>query len=200
MAQQAETAGPRRLHPLGEAWAGPTAGDGSVSLAVGEFRTLINLRGQADAAGFAAAVAEACGHELPTTPNRWCGTRERAALWLGPDEWLLVAPDGEAPTMETALRAARPDDPWMSIVDVSHNYISLILEGTRAPDVLARGCPLDLAPAVFGPGSCAQTLLAKTPAIIRAIRPAPAMEIWVRNSLARYTAGWLAAVIVNSVD
>jgi len=32
---------------------------------------------------------------------------QRAALWLGPDEWLLMAPAGEAASLCRGLREAR---------------------------------------------------------------------------------------------
>ena len=55
---------------------------------------------------------------------------------LGPDEWLAFAPDG----------AAMPDAAGLSVsvTDVSDRSVGIILEGARAIEVLATGCPLDL--------------------------------------------------------
>lgn len=55
---------------------------------------------------------------------------------LGPDEWLVFAPDGAALPDATGLALA--------ITDVSDRSVGIILEGARAAEVLTTGCPLDL--------------------------------------------------------
>jgi len=154
------------------------------------FRSVVNLRGPATEE-FANAVENATGTVLPLEPNRWTGDGNRAVFWLGPDEWLLVAPDGKAKTIEEAVRAARPDESWLSIVDVSHNYTCLLLSGPCVRYLLAKGCPLDLHPRTFGPGDCAQTILAKSRVFLRALDDVNSFELWIRNSFARYTVRWL---------
>lgn len=153
-------------------------------------RSVINLRGQATE-NFASDIEAATGVALPLEPNRWNCDGDRAAIWLGPDEWLFVAPDGEAESMEQAIRAARPNDPWLSLVDVSHNYASVLLSSPRIRDLLAKGCTLDLHPRAFGPGDCAQTVLAKTRVLLRAVDDGKSIELWIRNSFACYTMHWL---------
>ncbi|HEX2256155.1 MAG TPA: sarcosine oxidase subunit gamma family protein [Afifellaceae bacterium] len=166
------------------------ASGGAVSLQEVGFRTLVNLRGS-PGEDLAATVEQAFGVRLPAVPNTWSGEADRAAVWLGPDEWLLLAPDGEVPALEASLRAARPGDPLLSVSDVSHAYAGLVLAGPAARDVLAKGCPLDLHPRRFPPGACAQTLLAQANILLRLIDQRPAFEIWVRNSFARYLCAWL---------
>jgi len=188
--------GARRRHPLEpghRVLGGAPAAACTVALA--PFRSLLNVRGDPADAAFLAAAAASFGVDLPLVPNRWQGEAERAAIWLGPDEWLVQAPAGEAAALEAALRAARPADPWLSVVDVSHNSIAFLLSGGGAPAVLARGCTLDLDPAQLGAGACAQTLLAKTPMLLRFVDEAPTYEVRVRNSFAQYTADWLAAAL-----
>jgi sarcosine oxidase subunit gamma len=155
------------------------------------YRTLVNLRGRPEDGPFPDAVEKAFGVSLPLVPNTWSGAAERAALWLGPDEWLLLASDGEAAGIEKAIRDACGDDPWLSVVDLSHNYSGLSLAGPAAREVLAKGCPLDLHPRAFGRNACAQSILAKTRMLLRLVDDEPSFEIWVRNSFARYMAEWL---------
>lgn len=174
---------------------GPLAGElaaasgTAVRLELVPMRALLDVRGPATEA-FAAAVAEVFGVALPFEPNRWAAARDRAAAWTGPDEWLLVAPDGESGAIEHALRQRLADQPWFSIVDVSHNYTSLRLSGPRHRELLAKGCALDLHPESFGTGACVQTLLARTRVILRAV-DGDAIELWLRNSFAAYAAQWL---------
>ncbi|HET6628427.1 MAG TPA: sarcosine oxidase subunit gamma family protein [Woeseiaceae bacterium] len=185
---------PELLRAAPDAIAGELAAASSdaVRIELLPYRSVLNVRGPATET-FVHAVERQSGVALPLAPNRWNGSDRRAAIWLGPDEWLLAAPDGEARALETAIRDACPDEPWLSVVDVSHNYTSFALSGPGTRELLAGGCPLDLHPAAFGAGRCAQTLLAKTRVLLRALDDGNAIELWVRNSFARYTAQWLLA-------
>src|SRR5262245_11756408 len=89
---------------------------------------------------------------FPTEPNTTAGIDGRTVLWLAPDEWLVL--DGNEADFPDAAAA----------VDVSANRVAFELTGAGAADVLAQGCALDLDR--FEPGSCAQTLLARTQVIL----------------------------------
>jgi sarcosine oxidase, subunit gamma len=153
-------------------------------------RTVVNLRGAAEDPSLVTDVQRVLGLELPFTPNRWHGDHRLAGIWLGPDEWLLIAPDEDAAQIEREMRAARPADPWLSMVDLSHHYTRLSLSGPGCRDLLARGCALDLHPNEFSTGDCAQTVLARCRVVLRAVET-DVFELWVRNSFARYAAAWL---------
>lgn len=84
--------------------------------------------------------------------------------------------------MAKTPRDSRPDDPWLSAVDVSHNYSCLLLTGPRVRDLLAKGCPLDLHPRVFGQRDCTQSTLAKSRVLLRALNDSQSTEVWVHNS------------------
>lgn len=180
-----------RQHPLdGLAAELSNASSDAVRIEAAPARSAINLRGAPDES-LVTDVQMALGVELPLIPNRWHGDDCVAAIWLGPDEWMIVAPDGEAGEIEKAMREARPNDPWLSLVDVSQNYTCLLLSGSKARDTLAKGCALDLRPDKFASGDCAQTVLAKAPVLLRALADADFFELRLRNSYARYLARWL---------
>lgn len=117
-------------------------------------------------------------------------------LWLGPDEWLVVGPEGAgpdvAPAAEAAIRVAA-DGAFVTTVDVSANRVALEVTGTDARRLLAFGCALDLDARHFGPGSCAQTMVARAGVILWALgeEPAPAFRLLVRPSFATYLESWL---------
>jgi sarcosine oxidase, subunit gamma len=142
------------------------------------FLAMVNLR------------ATSFPHPLPG-PNRVGSLDGRDVLWLGPDEWLVVGPPGDAPAIETLLHQALGDTHG-SVVDVSANRTTLSVSGPHARDVLAKGCPIDLHPSVFGPGHCAQTLLARAQVILRQVDADPTYHVLVRGSFAPYLAEWLA--------
>jgi sarcosine oxidase subunit gamma len=143
-----------------------------------------------DPAGEAARrVADALGAALPVAPNTVARAGAREVLWLGPDEWLVVAPAGEEAVIEAALRAALAGKG--ACVDLSANRTALELAGPAARDVLASCCALDLHPRAFGPGRCAQTLVAAAPAVVQQTGDEPAFRLLVRPSFAAYVAEWL---------
>lgn len=169
------------------------AADPEAGVVLGEcgFRGQTALRGDAVDPAFVDAVNKAIVAAPPTEPNTVAGPADLAdgprALWLGPDEWLVVAADGEP---LVALRAAL-EGRHAAVVDVSDSRTVIALSGPRARDVLAKGCPLDLHPRVFASGRCAQTLLAKAHVILHQIDDAPSYEIYVHRSCTDYLWSWL---------
>ena len=155
------------------------------------FLTMLTLR--LDPAGpVSAAVGRTLGAELPTTPCTFVKGSEAELLWLGPDEWLIVAGPGEATGLSAALRAAIGDTHG-TLTDVSAQRTTLDLTGPLTRDILARGCAIDLHPQVSPPGTCVQTLLART-GIVLQVRAGDtaAVRLLVRSSFAGYLAAWLA--------
>jgi len=180
----------------GQTWHPLRHGTGHEALTVLAPCAMLNLRGRAGDDGFLDAVETATGVRPPVEANRrMAGHAGTAAWWLGPDEWLLTAPDGRSVALEQAIRAARGDDPWLAVTDLSHNYAGLALAGPLAREALSAGCALDLHARGFGPGDCAQTVLAKARVLLALTNEAPRFEILVRNSFARYLAGWLNDVL-----
>jgi len=136
------------------------------------------------------AAGEALGVELPALPCRAVTGGERAALWLGPDEWLLLAPEAHADALAAALAAGLRDLPH-SLVDVSHRQVALEVSGSAAPALLSAGCPLDLDESTFPAGTCTRTMLAKAEIVLwRTGERVFRIEVW--RSFAAYVSQFLA--------
>lgn len=110
-------------------------------------------------------AAKPLGFALPTSPCRSAASGEIAALWLGPDEWLVIAPDSKGASLSAALAKELTGAP-ASIVDVSHRHAALAVSGPKAADALNAFVPLDLAPAAFPTEACTRTLLAKSEIVL----------------------------------
>ncbi len=155
----------------------------------------ISLRADATDRALAGRLAPALGAALPTAPGTVASTPDggRHILWLGPDEWLVVGPDDSAASIEGAIREGSREA-FVTTVDVSANRAGLELAGPAARELLGFGCSIDLDAAAFGPGQCAQTLLARAGVIIWAMLDgdAPTYRILVRPSFAGYLGAWLA--------
>jgi heterotetrameric sarcosine oxidase gamma subunit len=126
-----------RKHPL----AAPAAAslDGrDVQLTLSPPAQRLIVRG--DASGLGLAVPDAC---------RATVSGERALLWLGPDEFLLLAPEGTA------------SHRLPGTVDVSHRDIGIGISGPRAQWVINAFCALDLHHLAFPIGMCTRTVFGK---------------------------------------
>jgi len=112
-----------------------------------------------------AAAGRAFAVTLPATACRAAVNGSRVALWLGPDEWLLLAaPEDAAALMEqfsVALAGASH-----SLVDVSHRSAAIAMKGAQAAALINHGCALDLAHAAFPAGTCTRTLFEKAEIIL----------------------------------
>ena len=132
---------------------------------------------------------------LPLTPNRVAVTGALRVLWLGPDEWLVVA-EGDAPDLlprlERAVAGLRA-----AVTDLSSSRTIFELSGDGARNLLAAGCSLDLHPRAFGPGECAQTLLARVPVILDQLDDTPGYRILVRRSYARWLIDWIIDAVAG---
>lgn len=159
-----------RTSPLAHAAAAlAAASNDAVQLAEIPFLPQLNIR----------LDAKNATGRLPLEPNTCTRSGETTILWLGPDEWLAIGPSGP-------LR-----DLPATFVDVSAQRTTLLVTGRSARDLLAHGCSLDLDPRAFGPGHCAQTLLARAQVILVPQDDPHAVWILVRSSFAGYLADWL---------
>jgi sarcosine oxidase subunit gamma len=114
----------------------------------------------------ASAVAgEALGCELPVNACRASQHADRAALWLGPSEWLLLAPEVQENVVELAISQALRTEPH-ALVNISHRNVGLEIVGPQAATLLAAGCPIDLHYAAFPTGMCTRTILAKAEIVL----------------------------------
>lgn len=166
-----------------------TDGTRGVRLNEEPFLTQVNLRVPVESPAVA-RVGRALGRTLPREPNRATGDEHDAVLWLGPDEWLAMAPEDQAGRIVEEVRTALAGSPG-STVDVSANRTTLRLAGPTAREVLEKICSLDLHPRAFGPGQCAQTLFGRTQAVLWQVGAEPAYRLLVRGSFADYLADLL---------
>lgn len=160
--------------------------DGPRSLSLLPPMTRLNFRGRISTVG---RVAAAFGVEPAMEPCRAATNGERAALWLGPDEWLLLARDGEAAALIELLDKALDPLPH-SLVDVSHRHTGLKLAGEHAALILNAGCPLNLSPNAFPVGMCTRTLLEKSEIVLWRIEE-NAFHIEVARSFVPYVVRFL---------
>lgn len=131
----------------------------------------ISLRGPTASV---AALSKALGLALPTRPKTSASAKGRSALWLGPDEWLVIDEAGNDLQKSCAgVKALH------SAVGISHRNVAFGLNGPNAETVLSAGCPQDLSLATFPVGACSRTILGKVEVVIYRTAPdAFRVECW----------------------
>jgi sarcosine oxidase, subunit gamma len=163
----------------------------STSLVEEQYATMVDLWVDPTGPGSVAA-AEVLGLDaLPATPSTVVDGRDAAAIWFGPQEWLVTSTTRDGEALEAQLREAIAEHGGTA-VDVSAQRTIVRLRGDHARDVLAKGCSLDLHPKVFGPGAAAQTMLGLAAVVLIPLDDnATDYRIIVRSSFAGYLADWL---------
>jgi sarcosine oxidase, subunit gamma len=145
------------------------------------------VRGAAQAL---AAVFDALGLPYGESPCRAVRNGARAALWLGPDERLLLGPAEEAAGIEALAQRALAGSAH-SLVDVSHAQVAFEVSGAHAASALNTGCPLDFDTACFPVDMCTRTVFAKAQIVLWRTG-ADSFRLETARSFAPYVSGILA--------
>lgn len=157
----------QRITKLGER----SVTHGTVTVAVLPSAERISLR--APAASLA-ALSKALGVKLPTKPKTSATEGGRHALWLGPDEWLVIDTAGGDPLADLAgVKQLH------SAAGVSHRNVAIQVSGAAVEATLAAGCPQDLTLAAFPVEACSRTLIGKVEVVLlRTAEDAFRVECW----------------------
>ncbi|WP_322987691.1 MULTISPECIES: sarcosine oxidase subunit gamma [unclassified Hoeflea] len=177
----AKSAQATRTDPLAER----ISGSAGVALAPAKPATRVSLR--ADPAD-AKALSKTLGLALPLLPKTSANNGKGLwALWLGPDEWLIIDESGGGDPL-AALAKAKV---LHSAVDVSHRNTAILVSGKGARATLEGGCPQNLSDRVFPVGAATRTVLGKIEVVIlRTGDTEYRVEFW--RSFSDYAFGFLS--------
>ncbi len=138
------------------------------------------------------ALSKALGVKLPTKPKKSANGNGRIAIWLGPDEWLVIDLQSGDPAADCAAVKV-----LHSAVDVSHRNTAIIVSGTHSAAVINGGCPLDLSLDAFPAGAATRTVFGKAEIILlRETEDRFRIECW--RSFSDYVFGFLEAAAVDT--
>jgi len=157
------------------------------------FLTMVGLRVEPGSAA-AERAQDLLGAALPARCGAVAAAGDSTVLWLSPDEFLLVS--GDQPTAVTqALMQALDGGPG-SATDLSANRTTFELAGPMAREVLEKGCPLDLHPRQFEPGTAYLTVVGAVPVILWKIADEE-YRVLPRSSYADFLGRWLLDAIAE---
>lgn len=135
-------------------------------------------------------AASVAGLTLDLPINGCVARGGRCVLRLGPDEWMILGPETDRDAM-TAETEAALSDRVHAMVDVSHRNVAFRVSGPHAAEILNAGCPLDLYPAAFPPGSATRTLLGKAEIVLIRSADEPVFRVECWRSFGSYVHGFL---------
>jgi sarcosine oxidase, subunit gamma len=165
--------------------------EGTVVLKEGPFQTMAGVR--VDPGSEAGSRIASVVGGLPARCGEVAGTERVSVLWLGPSEFLMVAPeeahDSLGGDLIGSLVTALGDAPGQ-VVDLSANRTTFELAGPRARAVLEKGCALDLHPRSFSPGTAVNTEVGNIPVILLKSGE-ESYRIFPRASFADFLGRWL---------
>jgi sarcosine oxidase subunit gamma len=134
------------------------------------------------------ALAARRGLALPSAG--WIITaRETLVLCVRPERWLLLAAPNSPGAALAGWRTACAG--CAAAIELSSALTALYLAGPAVPEVLARGCRLDLHQQAFLPGSAAATHMAQVPVTLAAL--SAGWLLLTPSTTARHFSEWLGA-------
>lgn len=139
---------------------------------------------------FRAATVSALGFRLPYEPNCVSRQGDLTALWLSPEEWLLVTSASNSAKMCAEVSQAVAGIHALA-VDVSDRWDVICVTGSQVVDVLNQGTSLDFDAPGFAAGSCAQTRLGPVQVIVHQHDDRPTFDVFVDSTHAEYLWRWL---------
>lgn len=146
----------------------------AVTIAFGSRLARFSLR-----ARHPATLSKLIGRPVPAK----VGQIEGEVVCLGPDEWLLRAPEG--------TRIPDGTGQPLAVVETSDRQVTLVLDGPRAAEVLMAGCPRDLDK--FAVGQAARTVFEGVEIIVlRTADQRFEVEVW------RSFAPWLQLALTKA--
>ncbi len=176
----------RRVSPL--AHREPLHAGDFAHLAEDAFRGIVSVR--AAPIHLAAPLQAVTGRILPIRAGHADLGRRCAVLWLGPDEWaILAAPDAADGIAQDLSQALAPYQ--HQVVDVSDYNTVLTLRGSAVRALLAKLITIDLHARHFARGNGVATLCGKAQIWLicredETSASEPLFEIVVRRSMADY--------------
>jgi heterotetrameric sarcosine oxidase gamma subunit len=174
---------PHRASPFSRRWGGeqvlaPALAGGITLRALAE-RAVYRLE-VGDRTAFEAAFRRLFGWPPPAI-NRSGGTVELRCLGVAPAAWLFTGPDdGNRRLWQSCRDLADAADG--ALVDLSHGYCVLSLEGGAARGLLAQLCPADVHFAAFSADYCLSSNLEGHRVLIDVPDERPALELFVERS------------------
>ena len=153
----------------------------------------LNLRGKKRE--FFTAVGKHLDMILPTEANTSSSSSKLTALWLSPDEWMVVSNElieknTNSYNLEESLYNSISKTNLGAVIDVTDQFVMLELKGSKIYELFSSGSPYNFNDFREKKGSTTQTLLNNIDVIIQN-KSENLVNLFVRRSFSEHLFSWI---------
>ena len=153
----------------------------------------LNLRGKKRE--FFTAVGKHLDMILPTEANTSSSSSKLTAIWLSPDEWMVVSNElieknTNCYDLEESLYNSISKTNLGAVIDVTDQFVMLELKGSKIYELFSSGSPYNFNVFREKKGSTTQTLLNNIDVIIQN-KSENLVNLFVRRSFSEHLFSWI---------
>ena len=160
-----------------------------------EIKPIMKLIIRGKTKDFITAIGKNLNMILPTEANTSTSGEALTALWLSPDEWMLVSND----TISEDTNTYKVEDNLINniskvnfgaVTDVSDQFVMINIKGSKVFDLFSTGSPFNFNKFKDKKGSVIQTILSHIDVIIH-LTEINDVNLLVRRSFSEHLYSWL---------
>ena len=164
-------------------------------LEIREIKPIMKLIIRGKTKDFITAIGKNLNMILPVEANTSTAGEALTALWLSPDEWMLisnnnVSKDTNTYEVEDSLINNISKINLGAVTDVSDQFVIINIKGSKVFDLLATGSPFNFNEFKNKKGSVVQTILSHIDVIIY-LTEINEVNLLVRRSFSQHLYSWL---------
>ena len=153
----------------------------------------INLRGKKRE--FLTNIGKNLNMILPTEANTSTSSEKLTAIWLSPDEWMIVSNDKVSKNnnnyeVNEMLFSDISKTNLGAVIDVTDQFVQLELKGENIFEIFSAGCPFNFNEFKEKKGSTTQTVLNHVDVILHH-KDENIVNLFVRRSFAEHLWSWI---------
>ena len=144
---------------------------------------------------FLSAIGKSLNLLLPTEANTSSSSEKLTALWLSPDEWMivsneLVSKDTNKHKLNEMLFNSISKTNLGAVIDVTDQFVQLELKGENVYEIFSAGSPFNFNEFKEKKGSTTQTVLNHVDVILHH-KDENILNLFVRRSFAEHLCSWI---------
>jgi sarcosine oxidase subunit gamma len=166
-----------------------------VDLKIKEIKPVMKLIIRGKTKNFITSIGKNLNMILPTEANTSTSGEALTALWLSPDEWMLVSnkvvsKDTNTYEVEDNLINNISKVNLGAVTDVSDQFVMINIKGNKVFDLFATGSPFNFNEFKNKKGSVVQTILSHIDVIIH-LNEINEVNLLVRRSFSEHLYSWI---------
>ena len=164
-------------------------------LEIKEIKPIMKLIVRGKTKDFITAIGKNLNMILPIETNTSTSGKTLTALWLSPDEWMLISNeiisvDTNAYDVENNLINNVSKVNLGAVTDVSDQFVMINIKGSKVFDLFATGSPFNFNEFKNKKGSVVQTILSHIDVVIH-LTEINNVNLFVRRSFSQHLHSWL---------